>query len=213
MKTRHILPYSFSGIMPKVLILFFVVFLISFSSCKSKKPIITDDEEQLDEVNTEVIKAKASLQKIFDDNNLSIEEKEKILNEVKAQNLNDEELNNMIAKAEVFINNKKEEIERKKEAVKPENKLLNYFDKIANASSTEKANEYINDALQMFSSPLANVLIIISDDGHIKDYDKPTNIKKYLNQIKDTKRSSTKVDEIKWDANKKIKTLILRKIK
>jgi hypothetical protein len=31
--------------------------------------------------------------------------------------------------------------------------------------------------------------------------------------LKDTKNNVNKVDEIKWDANNKIKTLILRKVK
>jgi len=212
MKTKNISPNFISGIMNKVLILFIAVFLISFSSCKSKKPAVSieDDKEVVENVNTDLIEAKADLQKIFDDPNMSIEEKEKILNDVKAKNINDDELNQLIAKAEDYIAKQKEEIKRKSS---PEYKLEDYFNKIATASSDDEANTYIDQALKMFSSNSANVLIIIAEEGHIKDYDKPTNIYKYLNYLKDTKNNSNKVDEIKWDANKKIKTLILRKTK
>ncbi len=210
MKTRNILP-NLSTIMNKVFILFIVAFLISFSSCKSKKPAVSiDDEEVVEDVNTKVIEAKASLQKIFDNPDMSIEEKEKILNDVKAMNIDDAELNTMIAKAENLIAKEKEEIKRKST---PEYKLADYFNKIANAGSEDEANTYIDQALKMFSSNTSNVLIIIAEDGHIKDYDKPTNITKYLNYLKDTKNNVNKVDEIKWDANNKIKTLILRKVK
>jgi ribosomal protein S8 len=202
---------NISKIMNKVLILFIAVFLISFSSCKSKKPAVSiDDEEVVENVNTKVIEAKASLQKIFDNPDMSIEEKEKILNDVKAMNIDDDELNTMIAKAEDVIAKEKEEIKRKST---PEYKLEDYFNKIANAANEDEANTYIDQSLKMFSSKTANVLIIIAEEGHIKDYDKPTNIYKYLNYLKDTKNNVNKVDEIKWDANNKIKTLILRKVK
>ncbi|MCF6241487.1 MAG: hypothetical protein L3J74_09105 [Bacteroidales bacterium] len=211
MKTRNILPVTISKIMNKVLILFIALFLISVSSCKSKKPAVSiDDEEVVEDVNTDLIEAKASLQKIFDNPDMSIEEKEKILNDVKAKNLDDDELNTLIAKAENLIAKEKEEIKRKST---PEYKLEDYFSKIANAGSEDQANRYIDEALKMFSSNTANVLIIIAEEGHIKDYDKPTNISKYLNYLKDTKNNTNKIDEIKWGANKKIKTLILRKIK
>ncbi len=211
MKTRSILPISVSGMMNKVLILFIAVFLISVSSCKSKKPAVSiDDEEVVEDVNTKLIEAKASLQKIFDNPDMSIEEKENILNDVKAMNIDDDELNSMIAKAENLITKEKEEIKRKST---PEYKLEDYFAKIANAGSEDEANTYIDQALNMFSSNTANVLIIIAEDAHVKDYDKPTNITKYLNYLKDTKNNTNKIDEIKWDANKKIKTLILRKVK
>ena len=209
MKTKNL---SFSGIMNKTFILLIAVFLISFSSCKSKKPAVSidDEEEVVEKVDTKVIEAKANLQKIFDNPDMSIEEKEKILNDVKAMNLNDEELNQMIAKAENMIAKEKEEIKRKST---PEYKLEDYFNKIATASSNDEADTYIDQALKLFSSSTANVLIIIAEEGHIKDYDKPTNIYKYLNYLKDTKNNVNKVDEIKWDANHKIKTLILRKTK
>ena len=210
MKTKSILPVKISN---KILILFIAAFLISFSSCKSKKPAVSiddDQEEVMDNSNTDLIEAKADLQKIFDDPNMSIEEKEKILNDVKAKNLNDDELNRMIAEAEDLIAKEKEEIKRKST---PEYKLEDYFSKIANASSDDEANRYIDEALKMFRSSTANVLIIIAEEGHIKDYDKPTNIYKYLNYLKDTKNNVNKVDEIKWDENNKIKTLILRKTK
>ena len=212
MKTKMFLNYSISSIMNKVLILLISVFLLSASACKSKKKIVDTEKDDIEVVNTDIMKSKTALQKILDDDGtMSIEEKEKILNDIKKLNLDDAELNDMIAQAEKKIEEEKIEIERKKEAAKPENMLASYFNKIANAPSEADADKNIQDALTMFSSDKSTVLIIIAQDEHMKDYDKPTNITKYLNYLKDTKNNSNSVDEIKWDDNKKIKTLILKK--
>ncbi len=212
MKAKMFLNNSISSIMNKVLILLISVFLLSASACKSKKKVIDIEDDDIEVVNPDIMKSKTALQKILDDDGtMSIEEKEKILSDIKKLNLNDSELNDMIVKAEKKIAEDKAEIERKKEAAKPENMLVSYFNKIANASDETTANGYIADALKMFTSDKSTVLIIIAQDEHMKDYDKPTNITKYLNYLKDTKNNSNSIDEIKWDANKKIKTLILKK--
>jgi uncharacterized membrane protein len=102
---------------------------------------------------------------------------------------------------------KKEEEERAKN--EPTRKVESYFQSIASAGSIESANAKIDEALGLFSSPDAPVLIIIKRTGDIIDYDKPTTIKGYLNYLKDQKKTFNKVDKIEYDANGKIKELIL----
>ncbi|MDF1550511.1 MAG: hypothetical protein P1P88_22005 [Bacteroidales bacterium] len=196
-------------------------FLLAGSAgCKSKKKIVVEDpKENTEKVDAEMVKAKSTLKELLsDDCTKSIEEKEKILADIKAMNLNDEELNSLIKEVENSIANEKEEIriaeEKAKEAAKPENKLRNYFDQIAKAPNENEANNLINEAVEMFTSDQSNVLIIISQSDHIKDYDKPTKIRAYLNYLKDTKNNINVIEKIHWDASgTKIKTLELKKVK
>ena len=86
-----------------------------------------------------------------------------------------------------------------------------YFNNIANAANVNAANSSINEAMAMFSSPDTPVLIVISEEGGQKDYDKPTTIREYLNYLKDTKKSMNKISDIKTDASGKITELELKK--
>ncbi len=90
-------------------------------------------------------------------------------------------------------------------------KLEQYFNAIANASNATAANNSINEALTMFSSEQTPVLIVISEDGGEKDYDKPTNIKAYLNYLKDQKKNINRVSNTVLDGAGKIKELELTK--
>lgn len=87
--------------------------------------------------------------------------------------------------------------------------LTNYFNAIASASSTTSANNSINEAMALFSSSNAPVLIVIHRDGDIVDYDKPTVIKDYLNYLKDQKKNMNRIENIELDSNGKIKSLEL----
>jgi hypothetical protein len=91
------------------------------------------------------------------------------------------------------------------------NKLNQYFESIANSGSTTSANSSITEALSMFSSPQAPVLIVISEANGQKDYDKPTTILNYLNYLKDQKKSNSTVTNMKTDASGKIMELELKK--
>ena len=86
-----------------------------------------------------------------------------------------------------------------------------YFASISNAASVTSANSSISEALTMFSSEQATVLIVISEEGGEKDYDKPTNIKTYLNYLKDQKKNINRVSNIVLDSSGKIKELELKK--
>jgi len=89
-----------------------------------------------------------------------------------------------------------------------EERLFNYFEAIAGAANINSVNTNINEALGLFSTPDAPVLIIIYKAGKAPDYDEPTTIGKYLHYLKDTKNNKTQVEE---DSNGKIKELVLKK--
>jgi hypothetical protein len=91
----------------------------------------------------------------------------------------------------------------------PGKKVEDYFQAVSTASAPEAANAKIEEALGLFSSPDAPVLIVIKKTGSEVDYDKPTTIQKYLNYLKDQKKTFNKVDKIEYDADGKIKELIL----
>lgn len=89
--------------------------------------------------------------------------------------------------------------------------LTRYFDRIANANSATQANAVKQEALEMFSSPSAPVLVIIYSSGGQADYDEPTTIGKYMDYLKDTRNADTVVEEMIKDDNGRIKELVLRK--
>jgi hypothetical protein len=92
-------------------------------------------------------------------------------------------------------------------------KLENYFNSVANSSNVDAANRTINEAKGMFSNPNTPVLIVIHEDGGVKDYDEPTTIDKYLNYLKDTKKNLNFISDIKLDGSGKVSELELRRKK
>lgn len=201
-----------------LIILAVALVMIGGAGCKNKKKITDTDDptKNVVKVDENLVKAKSTLQAIIDDEgSKTIEEKEKILADIKALNLNDPELNDMIKKVETSIANEKQRIkdeeEKERIAALPENVLRRYFESISKAGSETEANAIIQQALQMFSSEKSNVLIIVYKGADGTDYDEPTNIVKYLNYLKDTKKNLNDVEKIHYDANNKIKTLELIK--
>jgi hypothetical protein len=93
----------------------------------------------------------------------------------------------------------------------PAVKLGQYFDSIAGAGNIASANSSINEALGLFESPDTPVLIIISEEGGQKDYDKPTTIKAYLNYLKDQKKNMNKVENLQFNGSGKISEVELKK--
>ena len=91
---------------------------------------------------------------------------------------------------------------------KPKTGLTDYFNMIANAKDVNTANGYIKEALKMFESPDAVVLILLNNYG---DYDRPTTAVNYLNYIKDQKKVNVKVNDIIYNSENKIKQLELIK--
>ena len=101
--------------------------------------------------------------------------------------------------------------ERDSKASAPAVKVSQYFNSISTSTNTASANASINEALTLFASPETPVFIVISDSGGVKDYDKPTTIKDYLNYLKDQKKNINAVSNLKTDGNGKITELELRK--
>lgn len=92
-----------------------------------------------------------------------------------------------------------------------QNRLNQYFNAIANSGSATSANSSITEAMALFASPETPVLIVISEYNGQKDYDRPTNIRNYLNYLKDQKKSNSVVSDIKTNSAGKITELELRK--
>jgi hypothetical protein len=93
----------------------------------------------------------------------------------------------------------------------PAVRLGEYFNAISSSGNTASANSSINEALSLFASPDTPVLIVISESGGQKDYDRPTTIKNYLNYLKDQKKNINKISDLKFDSSGKITELELRK--
>lgn len=84
-----------------------------------------------------------------------------------------------------------------------------YFNAIAQSTNVTSANQSIQEALTLFSSPQTPVLIIIHQSGDQKDYDKPTTIGEYLNYLKDQKKNMNNVQHLEFDDAGKIKEVEL----
>lgn len=93
----------------------------------------------------------------------------------------------------------------------PKAKLNEYFESIASSGNVASANSSINEALTLFASPDTPVLIVISEEGGQKDYDRPTTIRQYLNYLKDTKNNSNSISNLQFDNSGKITEVELRK--
>jgi hypothetical protein len=147
---------------------------------------------------------------LMNKDNKTADELEQALNAIKKQNLNDQEINDLIARLEKKI----ADMRSGGGNLPVKTQLENAFVAIANAGKSgdlTQADNTIQKTLQFFSSDDAPVLIIISREGATVDYDKPTTIKRYLNLLKDTKASKNDIDAIMTDANGKIKELDLIK--
>lgn len=185
------------------------------SGCKSKKKLAR--EQAAAEYARKVETAKQDLLSIINDDNMSLNDKKSKLQRVKDMNLNEPEILALIREAEQVIEAEEEEMRLKwEEENKKKNEamslsLADYFALVAGASSIENANKKINEALNLFESPDTPVLIIISQDGDLKDYDRPTTAQKYLEYLKDQKKNLNEIDNIEYNDNGKIKLLELIK--
>jgi len=97
-----------------------------------------------------------------------------------------------------------EEARRKAASATPSAKLDQYFNSIAGSGNTAAANSSISEALSLFSTPQTPVLIVIAEEGGMKDYDKPTTIQDYLNYLKDQKKNLNTITDLKFDGSGKI---------
>lgn len=127
-------------------------------------------------------------------------EKARIEQEAELRRQKDEE-----ARREAEERAKREaEAKARAEADAPRAKLEQYFGAIASSPSAASANRSITEALMLFASDETPVLIVISESGGIKDYDRPTTIKQYLEYLKDTKKNMNRINDLQFDSSGKI---------
>ena len=187
------------------------------TSCKSKKKLAKEAAEA--EYQSKVEQAVTDLNAILDDETLwTLEEKEARVQTIKDWNLQNAEVDDLLFQVEKKLAREraqKEEEEREaneREKASTTNAVLeSNFNSIAKASSVSQANRTINETLNMFESPNTPVLIIIKQNAGFNDYDRPTTIEKYLNYVKDQKKATEKVFNIKYNSNGKINELELIK--
>lgn len=211
-------------------LLLIVSFSVTFEGCKAKK--LAAEKEAQEKMMIE--NTKNRLRALLDEQNtMTLQEKEKELEDIKELNLTDNEVLDLIDKVERKLAGEREqlartELERKQQEEEARRKAeeakrnartnsLDYnleqlFNEIAMAGRNDnisRANAKINEALDYFTSPEALVLVIIYQSGDQKDYDEPTTIMKYLNYLKDTKQNKNVIYDIVKDGSGKIKELEL----
>lgn len=190
---------------------------VSTTGCKAKKEARAAAQAKADRI----AEARASLLAIINDNgSMTLEEKERELARIKDMNIDDAEIQDLIARAEAIVAREREAADRVAEATGERDvaekedanaKLSNIFSQVASSRSNSDANFRIREALGMFASAQSPVLIIISQEGSQVDYDEPTTIQKYLEYLKDTNSQPAAIDELVFDANGKIKEVVLIK--
>jgi len=152
------------------------------TSCKSKKKLAK--EAAAAEYAAKVEQAKKDLNAIInEETSWTIDEQAARVATIKSYNIDDEEVKGLIVKAEQKIEElrarkaeeerlKREEEARRNAAQSEFVVLDNSFNAIANAVSYDAANRKIDETLRQFASPDALVLIIISQEGGVNDYDR-----------------------------------------
>lgn len=205
-----------------VMILILAISLGSgLSSCQSQKKLAKKKAAQ--ELAERTAQAKTDLTAILnDEGRMTLEEKEFKLNSIKRMNLEDQEVKDLVSQVEQKLALERAAVEKLKEeerlalerANKDKGKYISIndaFNAVAGAGSVTNANLAIRETLQQFANDDVPVLILISEEGGIKDYDEPTTIRKYLEYIKDQKKSPNMVIDTEYDSNGKIKLLELKK--
>lgn len=195
---------------------------LGLAGCKSQKKLAK--EQAAAEYAAKVDQAKKDLLSIIkDENNMTLDEKEQLVEDIRNMNLEDPEVQELLLQADEKLALERSEMNRLEMEEKRLSEeasrrtetasvtLHDYFGSVATAASTSEANLYINEALSLFASPDTPVLIIISQEGDVIDYDRPTTIKNYLNYLKDTKNNINKVEEVTYDDHGRIKELVLIK--
>jgi len=212
--------------MPRFLLVLLMV-VITFggaTSCKSKKKIAR--EQAAAEYAARIEQAKKDLTAILnDETSWTLKEKEDRVATIKSWNLQDEEVVKLIDLVEDKLARERADAERKAEEERlkkmeqeriksKESKytgIENLLLSVAAAPDAATANVKINQALQLFATPDAPVLIIISQAGGFNDYDRPTTIRRYLEYLKDQKVYNNAIEQVKYDAAGKITELELIK--
>ena len=202
-----------------VMLLIATIALGGATSCKSKKKLAK--EAAAAEYAAKVEQAKKDLNAIInEETDWTLDQQAERVATIKSYNIDDKEVKDLIVKAEKKIEElrarkaeeerlRREEEARKKAAQSEFAVLDNSLASIANAGSFDEANRKIDAAMQQFASPDIPVLIIISQENGVNDYDRPTTVSKFLNYLKDKKQYKYKVESVQRDNLGKITELEL----
>lgn len=220
--------FKLSFLMRRLQNILMIVLIVGISmgtySCKSKKKLAAQEAAAAEA--RKIAKVKADLEELLSDNStLTLDEKEKKLQFIKDMNIEDPEVKELIVQVEQKLAREREALTAKERAEKLRREreerlraegggnksLSDYFKAISSSGNLATTNRLIEEALQLFASEDVPVLIIISQAGTEKDYDRPTTIRKYLEYLKDQKANRNAVDNVIYDANGKITELELIK--
>ena len=203
-----------------ILAMIALVTICGATSCKSSKGMSKK------EYKAAVQQATKDLNAILnDETDWTLEEQLDRINELKKIDFSKKnpEIVEMIERAELKVTNaiaerdriaeqkrieEEQRLRELEEQNKPKTAISDYFTMIAHAKDVTTANNYIKEALNLFESPDAVVLIRLNNFG---DYDRPTTAVNYLNYLKDQKKVNVKVDNVKYNTENKITELELIK--
>ncbi|NWJ50410.1 MAG: hypothetical protein HXX14_06055 [Bacteroidetes bacterium] len=212
-----------------LMVMLVIAMSAGITGCNNQKKIAARERA------AKIEQAKVRLQALLDDKStLTLDQKYTELNTIKGWNLNDKDVDNLIAKVEdklakdrEILRKRAEDEVRLREAEERRRleesmrnagnndprfiKINEAFNSIATATSVDAANKLIIETLNLFNTPDAPVLIAISQNGTAKDYDRPTTIKRYLEYLKDQKRNVNQISNLVFDASGKITELELTK--
>lgn len=190
------------------------------TGCSGKKKA---EQAAAEDRARQIERAKQMLREILADTHSSLEAKEAKLDQVRSMNLNDPEVIQLIAEVEAALLNERQALEKQKEEeakaaaekerrAKLKQDLESRFSAIAMASSIEEANRQIEQTLPFFASAQVPVLTIIAMNGEgLKDYDRPSTIRKFLDYLKDQKQVPAQIHQIRFNEAGKISELELIK--
>lgn len=200
--------------------LFACMLLVVGSGCKNKKkvvestpePVVQQEDDRLTRIKDQL---RAMLNAPASRSMQELEGKERRLRDIKNLGLSDPTIVELISQVESKLAEERKTLEFDAQSNSAQNKkakITSALNDIVRAGNTNIANMKIEQALELFSSEDAPVLIVIHQSGGIKDYDRPTTIKKYLNYLKDQGKNPNAVNNVSYDPSGKIKELELIKI-
>ncbi len=190
------------------------------TSCKSKKKLAKEKAEAA--YQAKVAQAKKDLTAILnDETNWTLPEKQERVKTIKSYNIDDQEVKDLIVKADAKLKDEQRQLEeerlKQKEQEMNQKKQRQYslivytLADIAKAKNYDEANKQIEGALNLYATPDVPVLIIISKKDGYYDYDRPTTISKFMNYLKDTKQFKYNIESAKYNDDGKITELELIK--
>jgi len=203
-----------------------VLLMGSATGCNSKKKAERQKAET--ERYAKISQARMDLEAIINGEvNWTLDEQQERIDVIKSWNLNDTEIDALVSRAEAAVAERRQKVaERLAEQERianstgmnapgvADNKQADYssiekcFKSIIAEKDVHAANDMIAETIkEKYASPNIPVLIIISKDGVITDYERPIDIETYLHYLKDSKNLPLRIENAVFDSNGKITEL------